>query len=98
MSQQINELIVNNKERKLTKGTGFHLDVLLISFLNVGCGLFGGPWLSSATLRSLSHVTSLTVYSKNNPPGEKPVIVEVKGIKRSSHLHHIVFPGINLRF
>ncbi|CAG7833126.1 unnamed protein product [Allacma fusca] len=78
MTTEICELIVNTKERKLVKGSGFHLDILLMSMINLGCGFLGAPWLCCATLRALAHVTALTVYSQNNPPGEKPSIVEVK--------------------
>ncbi|ODN05154.1 Anion exchange protein 3 [Orchesella cincta] len=77
MSQQICELLVNSKERKLVKGAGLHYDILLIAIINCGSGFFGAPWLCCAAIRAIGHVTALTVYSKNNPPGEKPTIVKV---------------------
>lgn len=79
MSQQICELLVNSKERKLVKGAGFHYDILLIAMINCGSGFFGAPWLCCAAIRAIGHVTALTVYSKNNPPGEQPKIVKVHG-------------------
>lgn len=60
------------------KGSGFHLDLLLIVTLGAICPLFGLPWLTAATVRSVTHVNALTVMSKATAPGEKPVIEEVK--------------------
>lgn len=71
-------LIVSKKERRLVKGSGFHLDLLLIVILGSICPLFGLPWLTAATVRSVTHVNALTVMSKATAPGEKPVIQEVK--------------------
>lgn len=71
-------LIVSKKERKLLKGSGFHLDLLLIGTMGGLCALFGLPWLTAATVRSVTHVNALTVMSKAIAPGEKPRIEEVK--------------------
>ncbi|XP_047226321.1 anion exchange protein 3 [Girardinichthys multiradiatus] len=78
METQITSLIVSKKERRLIKGSGFHLDLLLIVVLGAICPLFGLPWLTAATVRSVTHVNALTVMSKATAPGEKPVIQEVK--------------------
>ncbi|XP_027879296.1 anion exchange protein 3 isoform X1 [Xiphophorus couchianus] len=78
METQITSLIVSKKERRLLKGSGFHLDLLLIVVLGAVCPLFGLPWLTAATVRSVTHVNALTVMSKATAPGEKPVIQEVK--------------------
>ncbi|KAM6985997.1 anion exchange protein 3 [Aplochiton taeniatus] len=78
METQITSLIVSKKERRLVKGSGFHLDLLLIVTLGAVCPLFGLPWLTAATVRSVTHVNALTVMSKETAPGEKPVIQEVK--------------------
>ncbi|XP_032385619.1 anion exchange protein 3 isoform X1 [Etheostoma spectabile] len=78
METQITSLIVSKKERRLVKGSGFHLDLLLIVILGAICSLFGLPWLTAATVRSVTHVNALTVMSKATAPGEKPMIQEVK--------------------
>nr|XP_057937164.1 anion exchange protein 3 isoform X2 [Doryrhamphus excisus] len=78
METQITSLIVSKKERRLMKGSGFHLDLLLIVILGAFCPLFGLPWLTAATVRSVTHVNALTVMSKATAPGEKPMIQEVK--------------------
>lgn len=69
---------MSKKERRLVKGSGFHLDLLLIVILGAFCPLFGLPWLTAATVRSVTHVNALTVMSKATAPGEKPKIQEVK--------------------
>uniref|UniRef100_A0A8C9YMG2 Anion exchange protein n=1 Tax=Sander lucioperca TaxID=283035 RepID=A0A8C9YMG2_SANLU len=70
--------ITTKKERMLVKGSGFHLDLLLIVVLGGSLALFGLPWLAAATVRSVTHVNALTVMSKAVAPGDKPRIQEVK--------------------
>lgn len=64
MESHISELIVDKPERGLKKGSGLHLDIVLLSFLNIGCGFFGMPWHCAATVRSVSHVSSVTIMSR----------------------------------
>ncbi|KAF7646565.1 hypothetical protein LDENG_00185450 [Lucifuga dentata] len=78
MESQITALIVSKKERMLVKGTGFHVDLLIIVVVGGVSALFGLPWLSAATVRSVTHTNALTVMSKDITPGEKPHIQEVK--------------------
>ncbi|XP_056599344.1 anion exchange protein 2a isoform X1 [Triplophysa dalaica] len=78
METQITTLIVSKKERMLVKGSGFHLDLLIIVTAGGISALFGLPWLTGATVRSVTHANSLTVMSKAVAPGDKPRIQEVK--------------------
>nr|XP_021523210.1 anion exchange protein 3 [Aotus nancymaae] len=78
METQITALIVSQKARRLLKGSGFHLDLLLIGSLGGLCGLFGLPWLTAATVRSVTHVNALTVMRTAIAPGDKPQIQEVR--------------------
>uniref|UniRef100_A0A8C7YM00 Anion exchange protein n=1 Tax=Oryzias sinensis TaxID=183150 RepID=A0A8C7YM00_9TELE len=78
MESQITALIVSKKERMLVKGTGFHMDLLIIVVTGGISALFGLPWLSAATVRSVTHTNALTVMSKAVTPGDKPCIQEVK--------------------
>ncbi|CAH0401805.1 unnamed protein product [Chilo suppressalis] len=78
METHIAELIVDKPERRLKKGSGFHMDIVIMSVVNAVCGMFGAPWQCVATVRSVSHVSALTVMSTTHAPGEKPYIVEVK--------------------
>uniref|UniRef100_A0A8C8DYH3 Anion exchange protein n=1 Tax=Oryzias sinensis TaxID=183150 RepID=A0A8C8DYH3_9TELE len=73
MESQITTLIVSKPERKMIKGSGFHFDLLLLVTMGGIFSIFGMPWLSAATVRSVTHVNALTVMSK----GPKPVIEKV---------------------
>ncbi|XP_054733466.1 band 3 anion transport protein-like [Anastrepha obliqua] len=78
MESHISELIVDKPERGLKKGSGLHLDIVILGFLNTCCGLFGTPWHCAATVRSVTHVSALTVMSRTHAPGESPRIIDVK--------------------
>ncbi|XP_033913454.2 band 3 anion transport protein-like isoform X2 [Acipenser ruthenus] len=73
LESQITTLIVSKPERKMVKGSGFHLDLLLVVGMGGVAALFGLPWLSAATVRSVTHANALTVMSK----GAKPEIEKV---------------------
>lgn len=64
MESQISELIVDKPDRGLKKGSGLHWDIVLLCLLNCACGLFGMPWHCAATVRSVTHVSSVTIMSR----------------------------------
>lgn len=66
---------------KTTKkgGSGLHLDIVLLTMINIGCAIFGGPWVCAATVRAVSHVSALVVMSTTHAPGESPKIIDVRG-------------------
>uniref|UniRef100_A0A8C4TRR3 Anion exchange protein n=1 Tax=Falco tinnunculus TaxID=100819 RepID=A0A8C4TRR3_FALTI len=78
LETQITTLIVSKPERKLVKGSGFHLDLLLIVVMGGLAALFGMPWLSATTVRTITHANALTVMSKTSAASEKAQILEVK--------------------
>uniref|UniRef100_A0A8D8MPB3 Anion exchange protein n=1 Tax=Culex pipiens TaxID=7175 RepID=A0A8D8MPB3_CULPI len=78
METHISELIVDKPERGLKKGSGLHMDIVLLCFLNTVCGFFGMPWHCAATVRSVTHVSAVTIMSKTHAPGESPHITDVK--------------------
>lgn len=63
MESHISELILDKPERKLKKGSGFHWDIVLLCFLNCVCGFFGMPWHCAATVKSVAHISAVTVMS-----------------------------------
>lgn len=73
LESQITTLIVSKPERKMVKGSGFHFDLLVLVGMGGLGAIFGVPWLSAATVRSVTHANALTVMSK----GTKPVIEKV---------------------
>ncbi|KAJ8389965.1 hypothetical protein AAFF_G00112500 [Aldrovandia affinis] len=73
LESQITTLIVSKPERKMVKGSGFHFDLLILVTMGGIGAIFGVPWLSAATVRSVSHANALTIMSK----GPKPEIEKV---------------------
>ncbi|KAL2101720.1 hypothetical protein ACEWY4_003481 [Coilia grayii] len=73
LESQITTLIISKPERKMAKGSGFHFDLLLLVTMGGLSAIFGVPWLSAATVRSVTHANALTVTTK----GPKPVIEKV---------------------
>ncbi|XP_035304075.1 band 3 anion transport protein [Cricetulus griseus] len=66
LESQITTLIVSKPERKMIKGSGFHLDLLLVVGMGGVAALFGMPWLSATTVRSVTHANALTVMGKSS--------------------------------
>ncbi|KAM6312065.1 band 3 anion transport protein isoform 2-T2 [Podargus strigoides] len=95
LETQITTLIVSKPERKLVKGTGYHLDLLLIVAMGGLAALFGMPWLSATTVRTITHANALTVMTKASAPGEKSEILEVKE-QRISGLLVAVLIGVSI--
>lgn len=77
-------------QKKLSKGTGFHLDLLILCLTCLMCGVFGGPWLVAATVRSVTHVSSLTVLSRTHAPGETPKVVDIKDQRVSTLIVYLL--------
>uniref|UniRef100_H3CF22 Anion exchange protein n=1 Tax=Tetraodon nigroviridis TaxID=99883 RepID=H3CF22_TETNG len=73
LESQITTLIVSKPERMMVKGSGFHWDLLVLVTMGGVSSIFGVPWLSAATVRSVTHANALTVMSK----GPKPEIEKV---------------------
>ncbi|KAG1669653.1 Anion exchange protein 2 [Nymphon striatum] len=88
METEICQLIISKKHLK--KGTGFHLDLILTCIMCLACGLFGGPWLMAATVRTVSHVSSLTVLSRTHAPGETPKVIDVKDQRVSAFMVYVL--------
>ncbi|XP_042361408.1 solute carrier family 4 member 1a (Diego blood group) [Plectropomus leopardus] len=81
LESQITTLIVSKPERKMVKGSGFHWDLLILVTMGGISSIFGVPWLSAATVRSVTHANALTVMSKGPKPEiEKVVEQRVSGI------------------
>lgn len=95
LESQITTLIISKPERKLIKGSGFHLDLLLVIGMGGVAALFGMPWLSATTVRSVTHANALTVMGKASAPGAAAQIQEVKE-QRLSGLLVSVLVGVSI--
>ena len=58
-------------------------------------GFFGLPWVCAATVRSIAHISALTVMSRTHAPGEKPHLIEVKE-QRMSNLSVSLLVGLSV--
>ena len=76
--------------KKMRKGSGYHLDMMLVSILVSVCALFGLPWMCAATVRSVAHKSSLSVFSRTHAPGEKPKLLYVQEQRLTSILVSIL--------
>lgn len=60
------------------KGSGYHLDMLVLGVLIIILSLFGLPWYVAATVSALAHILSLKRESGCTAPGEKPQFLGVR--------------------
>lgn len=89
-------MILNKKERKLKKGSGYHIDQLILGFLTFLGGLFGLPWMCAATVRTVAHISALSEYSSTHAPGEKPQLLGVKEQRVTNFCVHLLIGGYSL--
>ncbi|CAI9716066.1 anion exchange protein 2-like isoform X1 [Octopus vulgaris] len=87
MEVQITETIM---DKKMRKGSGYHLDMMLVGVLVSICGLLGLPWMCAATVRSVAHKSALSVFSRTHAPGEKPKLLYVQEQRLTSILVSIL--------
>ena len=64
LDENITARLVNAPGHKLTKGAGYHLDLLVVGLITAGCSLFGLPWIVAATVHAINHVKSLADTKK----------------------------------
>lgn len=62
MDQNITVRLIMSKQNKLKKGSGIHLDMLVVAVVTTITSLLGMPWMVAATVRSLAHLRSLKEY------------------------------------
>lgn len=91
-------MIINKSEHKLQKGTGFHLDILLMGVFALINGFMGLPFMTCATVRSVSHTSALTAITRNVAPGEQPKLERVIEQRVSNLVVHILIGKSNACF
>ncbi|XP_076459053.1 electroneutral sodium bicarbonate exchanger 1-like isoform X2 [Babylonia areolata] len=95
MDQQITAVIVNRKENKLVKGSGYHLDLFIVASLIIICSFLGLPWFVAATVLSINHVNSLKKESQCSAPGEQPKFLGVRE-QRVTGIFIFMFIGVSV--
>ncbi|MEO1204420.1 MAG: HCO3- transporter, partial [Pseudomonadota bacterium] len=98
LDQNITTRLVNAKHHKLKKGSGYHLDLLVVGILVLVASLFGLPWIVAATVHSLNHVRSLATHRVvDEGGGAREEIVSVRENRVSPLMVHVLI-GASLLF
>nr|XP_058942505.1 band 3 anion transport protein-like [Pocillopora verrucosa] len=95
METELTGVLLNKKENKLLKGAGFNLDLIVMGLLSFICSMMGLPWMCAATVRSVSHLNALSIWSTSHAPGVKPHLVEVKE-QRVTNIAIHVLTGVSI--
>jgi len=90
METELTGTIVDRKEYKLKKGSGYNLDLLIVGLLATFCSLFGLPWMCACPVHSISHLNSLTIWNPHTPPGTRPQVESVIEQRVTNILIHIL--------
>ena len=62
----------------IQKGSGYHLDLLIVALLVIICSVLGLPWYVASTVVAITHVTSLRKESECTAPGDVPSFIGVR--------------------
>lgn len=68
------------------KGSGYHLDLLVVGLLVAIHSFLGLPWYVAATVNAIAHINSLKKVSECAAPGEKPTFLGVRWV--TGHTRH----------
>jgi hypothetical protein len=91
LDQNITTRLVNAKEFKLQKGSGYHLDLAIVGIIVLAGSFFALPWIVAATVHSLNHVRSLADTSiVANNGAKKEVVTYVRENRISGLLIHLL--------
>jgi len=70
MDQNLTSLLINRRDHKLTKPPAYHLDLFYCgAVIYPVCGFLGLPFTHAATVRSMTHLISLTTRETVELPG-----------------------------
>ena len=91
LDQNITTRLVNAPGNRLTKGAGFHLDLLVVGLITLIGSVFGLHWMVAATVHALNHVKSLATQETVNLGGEmRERIKEVRENRISPLVVHLL--------
>lgn len=98
LDQNITTRLVNARHHRLKKGSGYHLDLLVVGVIVLVGSLFGLPWIVAATVHALNHVRSLADHKVVERNGEsREEIVSVRENRVSPLMIHVLI-GASLLF
>jgi hypothetical protein len=76
LDQNITTRIVNSPGHRLTKGAGYHLDLLVVGIITGVCSIFGLPWIVAATVHAVNHVKSLANMKVIDQGDQKKEVID----------------------
>merc|ERR1719199_1493142 len=94
LDQNLTSLLINRSDHKLKKPPAYHLDLLVCGvFIYPICSLLGLPFTHAATIRSLTHLISLTDFEEvkvGTAVMKKPVAVAEQRVTQLG-IHALIF-------
>ncbi|KAI0989880.1 hypothetical protein GJ496_006974 [Pomphorhynchus laevis] len=72
------------------RGSGYNMDLLLTAGIVLVNSLLQLPWVCVAPVRTVAHVSSLTIHSKTFAPGEKPKVISILDQRITNIAVHIL--------
>jgi hypothetical protein len=91
LDQNLTEVIINGKDRKLQKPPGYHLDLFTCgAIIYPPCSLLGLQFTHAATVRSLAHLLSLTQTDVVPSKDGKRMETKITGVIEQRFTHFIV--------
>lgn len=90
METELTGTIVDRKDHKLVKGSGYNLDLLMVGLLVSVCSIFGLPWMCACPVHSIAHLNSLSIFSNNHAPGTRPHVTRVIEQRVTNILIHLM--------
>jgi hypothetical protein len=93
LDQNLTSLLINRPTSGLKKPVGYHLDMLVLgTIIYPICAFFGLPHPCAATVRSLTHLISVTSYEDQPMPGggTRRVVAKVIEQRWTNFMIHIL--------
>ena len=88
LDDNITYRLINSTDNKVTKGTAYHWNTLILGLFIAIMSLFGLPWLVAATVRSMLMVKSLAQTEKDGAGRER--IISVNDNRLCAFLIHVM--------
>ena len=75
MDQNLTSLLINRRDHRLKKPPAYHLDLFYCGiFIYPVCGFLGLPFTHAATVRSMTHLISLTTRETVRIPSYSKIL------------------------
>lgn len=91
LDQNLTSLLINRKDHNLRKPPGYHLDLFVCgAFIYPICSIFGLPFTHAATVRSMTHLISLSTREQVQLPDGKGTATKVTKVIEGRTTHFFI--------